>query len=81
MRARGLIDTGAMLALLDADDRWHARCAVAFAGLRLPLATTGAVLAEFFPFGVVSITDANAPVRSETCGGRHDRSRNRHGRR
>jgi len=48
MRANGLIDTGAMLALLDADDRWHARCAAAFAGLRLPLATTAAVLAEFF---------------------------------
>lgn len=37
-----------MLALLDRDDRWHARCADAFAALRLPLATSAAVLAELF---------------------------------
>jgi predicted nucleic acid-binding protein len=37
-----------MLALLDRDDRWHGRCRDAFAGLRLPLATTAAVLAELF---------------------------------
>lgn len=48
MEARGLIDTGALLALLDADDHWHARCAGAFAEMTLPLATTGAVLAELF---------------------------------
>jgi predicted nucleic acid-binding protein len=48
MPARGLIDTGAMLALLDADDRWHSRCAEAFTTLRLPLATSAAVLAELF---------------------------------
>jgi hypothetical protein len=44
----GLIDTGAILALLDRDDRWHARCADAFAELRLPLATSAAILAELF---------------------------------
>jgi predicted nucleic acid-binding protein len=43
-----LIDTGAILALLDRDDRWHARCRAAFASLRLPLATSAAVLAELF---------------------------------
>ena len=48
MQVKGLIDTGAILALLDADDRWHDRCREAFASLRLPLATTGAVLAEVF---------------------------------
>lgn len=48
MRASGLIDTGAMLALLDRGDRWHERCAAVFGGLRLPLGTTAAVLAEFF---------------------------------
>ena len=37
-----------MLALLDADDRWHRRCADALAIRRLPLATTSAVLAELF---------------------------------
>ena len=48
MQARGLIDTGAILALLDADDRWHDRCREAFESLRLPLATTAAILAEVF---------------------------------
>ena len=48
MRATGLIDTGAMLALLDRDDRWHVACVEAFKTLRFPLATSGAVLAEFF---------------------------------
>ena len=45
---RGLIDTGAILALVDADDDWHERCAEAFSSLRLPLATSAAVLAEVF---------------------------------
>lgn len=48
MNANGLIDTGAILALLDRDDRWHSRCAEAFEELRLPLATSAAVLAELF---------------------------------
>jgi predicted nucleic acid-binding protein len=46
--AKGLADTGALLALLDRDDRWHARCAAAFSELPLPLATSAAVLAELF---------------------------------
>lgn len=48
MQPRGLIDTGALLALLDRDDRWHAPCVEAFAQARLPLATTAAVLTELF---------------------------------
>ena len=48
MRASGLIDTGAILAILDPTDSWHERCVDAFANQRLPLATTTAVLAEFF---------------------------------
>ena len=48
MDAAGLVDTGALLALIDADDEWHERCSSAFQDLRLPLATTSAVLAEFF---------------------------------
>ena len=48
MPAKGLVDTGALLALLDRDDGWHERCAEAFATLRLPLATSAAVLAELF---------------------------------
>ena len=47
-RAKGLIDTGAILALLDRDDRWHAPCVEALATLRLPVATSAAVLAELF---------------------------------
>jgi hypothetical protein len=48
VRPSGLIDTGAILALLDRDDRWHDRCRAAFASLSLPLATSAAVLAELF---------------------------------
>lgn len=47
-RPKGLLDTGALLALLDRDDRWHRRCVEAFSGLRLPLATSAAVLTELF---------------------------------
>jgi len=45
---RGLIDTGAILALLDRKDPWHHACAEVFPGLPLPLATSAAVLAEVF---------------------------------
>jgi uncharacterized protein len=48
MAARGLIDTGAILAFLDQEDRWHGRCVQALSSLRLPLATSAAVLAELF---------------------------------
>ena len=48
MPARGLIDTGAILALLDREDRWHRPCREVFTGLPLPLATSAAVLAELF---------------------------------
>jgi predicted nucleic acid-binding protein len=46
--ADALIDTGAILALLDKDDRWHESCVDAFQQLRLPLLTSGAVLTELF---------------------------------
>ena len=48
MRGNALIDTGAILALLDRSDRWHAVCADAFHQLRLPLVTSEAVLTELF---------------------------------
>lgn len=48
MAVNGLIDTGALLALLDRSDRWHGKCAEAFRNLRLPLATSEAVLTELF---------------------------------
>jgi uncharacterized protein len=48
MPAEALIDTGAILALLDRSDRWHQLCVSAFHELRLPLLTSEAVLTELF---------------------------------
>jgi hypothetical protein len=48
MGGSGLIDTGAILALLDRRDRWHGAYVAAFQGLRLPLLTSEAVLTELF---------------------------------
>src|SRR5437588_6337274 len=48
MAADALVDTGAILALLDRTDRWHRGCVDAFQNLRLPLITSEAVLAELF---------------------------------
>jgi predicted nucleic acid-binding protein len=42
----GLIDTGAILALLDRDDEWHEPCVEAYNHNRLPWLTTEAVLTE-----------------------------------
>jgi uncharacterized protein len=46
--ANALIDTGAILALLDRSDRWHTACVGAFRQMRLPLLTSEAVLTELF---------------------------------
>ena len=48
MLANLLIDTGAILAILDRRDRWHEACSVAIRQLRLPALTSEAVLAEVF---------------------------------
>ena len=48
MGANTLIDTGAILALLDRTDRWHGVCVDTFQQLRLPLVTSEAVLTELF---------------------------------
>ncbi|MGP8245169.1 MAG: type II toxin-antitoxin system VapC family toxin [Bryobacteraceae bacterium] len=48
MAADALIDTGAILALLDKTDRWHRICVDTFEHLRLPLLTSEAVLTELF---------------------------------
>ena len=48
MDIKGIIDTGPILALLNKADPWHGPCAEVYRGLRLPLATTAAVLAEVF---------------------------------
>jgi predicted nucleic acid-binding protein len=44
----GLIDTGAILALVDSDDEWHEACVEAYNHNRLPWLTTEAVLTEAF---------------------------------
>jgi uncharacterized protein len=60
MPAQGLIDTGAILALLHRDDRWRARCVETFRRLRVPWGISTAVLTEFFylasrgPFSVAT---------------------------
>jgi uncharacterized protein len=48
MAAGALIDTGAILALLDRSDSWHRACVEAYNHTDLPLLTTEAVLAEVF---------------------------------
>jgi uncharacterized protein len=48
MGAIALIDTGAILALLDRTDRWHRICVDAFQQMQLPLVTSEAVLTELF---------------------------------
>ena len=48
MGGNALIDTGAILALLDRSDRWHKECVDSFQQLRLPLLTSEAVLTELF---------------------------------
>jgi uncharacterized protein len=48
MAAEILIDTGAMLALLDESDEWHTVCQAVFKQLRFPLLTSEAVLTELF---------------------------------
>lgn len=48
MRIKALADTGALLALLDSNDRWHSACVDAFSRLHLPLVTSTAILTELF---------------------------------
>jgi len=46
MPPAGLIDTGAIIAILDADEDLHVPCLEALASLQMPLLTTEAVLTE-----------------------------------
>jgi predicted nucleic acid-binding protein len=46
MPASALVDTGAILALLDRDDEWHHACVEAFRSVSFPLLTTEAVMTE-----------------------------------
>jgi uncharacterized protein len=60
MGGDALIDTGAILALLDRTDRWHKVCVEAFRQLRLPLLTSEAVLTELFHLAGDSRTQMEA---------------------
>lgn len=48
MLPAGLIDTGAIVAIVESDDRWHSACLSALRSVQLPLLTTEAVLTETF---------------------------------
>jgi uncharacterized protein len=50
MAADALIDTGAIVAILDRADPWHRACHQALRQLHLPLLTSEAVLTEVFHF-------------------------------
>jgi predicted nucleic acid-binding protein len=50
MAADALIDSGAIVAMLDKTDPWHRLCQEAFRQLHLPLLTSEAVLTEIFHF-------------------------------
>ena len=52
MAASALVDTGAILALLDRDDAWHQACVEAFQSVSFPLLTTEAVMTEVFHLAI-----------------------------
>lgn len=69
MAAKVLIDTGAILALLDERDHWHSPCLHTLRQLRFPLLTSEAVLTETFHLIRRSRTEVDAVwglIRSET---------------
>jgi predicted nucleic acid-binding protein len=48
MVARGLVDTGVLVALLDRRNSWHDRCVETYSSAPQPLLTSEAVLTEVF---------------------------------
>jgi predicted nucleic acid-binding protein len=48
MPPAALIDTGAILAIVEADDYWHSACLEALQSVCIPLFTTEAMLTELF---------------------------------
>ncbi len=59
MPPAGLIDTGAILAIVEFDDHWHSACLEAISSIPFPLFTTEAVLTE--TFHLVSRNRQNVP--------------------
>jgi predicted nucleic acid-binding protein len=68
MSGNALIDTGAILALLDRTDRWHRICTETFRQLRLPLITSEAVLTELFHLVGDSRMEMEATWKFLRCG-------------
>jgi predicted nucleic acid-binding protein len=68
MSANALIDTGAILALLDRTDRWHRICTETFRQLRLPLITSEGVLTELFHLVGDSRKEMEAAWKFLRCG-------------
>jgi predicted nucleic acid-binding protein len=68
MDDNALIDTGAILALLDRTDRWHNTCVETFGQLLLPLVTSEAVLTELFHLVGDSRHEMEAAWRFVRCG-------------
>lgn len=58
-----LIDTGAILAIMDRNDGWHAPCVHAYNNTRLPLLTSEAVLTEVFHLARRNFLDARGVWR------------------
>jgi predicted nucleic acid-binding protein len=54
MAADALIDTGAILSILDTSDTWHDICSSTLLQLRFPMLTSEAVLTELFHLTSVS---------------------------
>jgi uncharacterized protein len=50
MDANALIDTGAIIAILNKTDSWHRSCRDTFRQMHMPLLTSEAVLTEVFHF-------------------------------
>lgn len=48
MPSCGIVDAGAIIAIVAADQAWHEACLTALASLEMPLLTTEAVLTELF---------------------------------
>jgi uncharacterized protein len=63
MDANALVDTGAILALLDKSDLWHRLCLESFEQMRLPLMTSEAVLTELFHLVGDSVHEVQAAWR------------------
>ena len=47
-RPAALIDTGAIVAIVESDDKWHFACLQAMLTMRIPVLTTESVLTEAF---------------------------------